>query len=125
MKPINQFHPVGFEATKAAAALKQRGLGAMLLTSPENVYYTTGYTALPSAGNPILYMLRNRLPFFSFVNDEGRVTLLCWGFSTAGMDFGVDEVIGFNNLAEAIEALKTIVGERCRDGTKLGIEFEL
>ncbi len=122
MKPINQFHPVGFDAAKAAAALKQQGLSAMLLTSPENVFYTTGYTALPSAGNPILYMLRNRLPFFSFVNDKGRVTLMCWGFSATGMDFGVDEVIGFNNDVEAMEALKTVVGERCRDGAKLGVE---
>ena len=43
----------------------------MLLSSPENVFYTTGYTALPSSGNPILYTLRNRLPYFSHVDSEG------------------------------------------------------
>ena len=122
MTPINRFRSIGFDRAKVSAAMKAAGVPAMLLTSPENVYYTTGYTALPSAGNPILYMLRNRLPFFSFVTDEGRVTLLCWGFSTFDMEFGADEVIGFNNLEEGCEAVRRLVAERSPAGARLGLE---
>ena len=119
--PLNRFLPIGLDRAKVAAALKARGLAGMLLTSPENVFYTTGYTTLPSAGNPILYMLRNRLPFFSFVTAAGRVTLLCWAFSALDMEFGVDEVVGFNNFAEAVAAARSIVGSLPLGGD-LGIE---
>jgi Xaa-Pro aminopeptidase len=105
-----------------AAALRARGLAGMLLTSPENVFYTTGYTTLPSAGNPILYMLRNRLPFFAFVTADGGVTLLCWAFSALDMEFGVDTVIGFNSFAEAVAAVRAVVAALPPGGGALGIE---
>ncbi len=122
MKPLNRLEPIGFDAAKASEAMKARGLSAVLLTSPENVFYTTGYTTLPSAGNPILYMLRNRLPFFSILTADGRVRLLCWAFSTWQMEFGVDEVVGFNNLEEGIGALKKALGSVVRPGATLGVE---
>lgn len=119
--PINRFHPIGFDRAKLGAEMRRQGLAAILLSSPENVYYTTGYTALPSAGNPILYMLRNRLPFFSLVEADGRVTLLCWDFSAWNMDFGVDEIVGYADLQGALGAVRTIVGDKVKDG-KLGVE---
>ena len=73
---MNDFPALGFDPQNAAERLREQGAAGMLLTSPENVYYTTGYTCLPSSGNPILYTLRNRLPFFSHVDAEGQVTLL-------------------------------------------------
>src|SRR5438132_12487292 len=118
---MHRLSTIGFDRTRMAAAMKAAGIPAMLLTSAENVYYTTGYAALPSAGNPILHMLRNRLPFFSFITDEGKVTLLCWGFSTWDMAFGVDEVIGFNNLAEGCAAIGMLIRERVPPGRPLGI----
>ncbi|MEA2361032.1 MAG: hypothetical protein QOD71_177 [Thermoleophilaceae bacterium] len=118
---LNDFPALGFDAAHAAARLGELGAHGMLLSSPENVFYTTGYTALPSSGNPILYTLRNRLPYFSYVDREGEVVLVCWGFSTEGVNFGADRIVGINTLAEAIDA----VGELARsksDGTPLGVE---
>ena len=66
------FGTAGLRQAQAARLMQQRGLDGILLASPENVFYTTGYTTLPSAGNPILYTLRNRLPFFSYVDARGR-----------------------------------------------------
>jgi len=122
MTPINRFLPIGFDRQKLAAAMRRAGVEALLLTSPENVYYTTGYTTLPSAGNPILYMLRNRLPFFAFIEATGRVTLMCWDFSAWNMEFGADQVIGYANHAEALAAVTAILAERAPRGTVLGIE---
>ncbi len=112
---------LGFDAAEAAAGLKELGAHAMLLASPENVFYTTGYTALPSSGNPILYTLRNRLPFFSYVDREGEVTLLCWGFSAEGVNFGADRLVGINSFDEAVAALRELVGSRS-DGIPLALE---
>jgi Xaa-Pro aminopeptidase len=102
--------------------MAEQGLHGMLLTSPENVFYTSGYTALPSSGNPILYTLRNRLPFLTYVGEDGAVALLCWAFSAQGVDFGADEIIGFDDLAGAHRAIQAVVGERLPAGERLGVE---
>ena len=54
--------PLSFISTRAVEHMRDAGLDAMLFASPENVFYTTGYTALPSSGNPILYTLRIVFP---------------------------------------------------------------
>lgn len=119
--PINRFFPIGFDKRKLVPIMERTGVRALLLTSPEDVFYTTGYTALPSSGNPILYTLRNRLPSFSFVDFEGRVTLICWGFSAQGVEFGVDEVVGFNRYAGALEALKSLLTREDASEDRIGI----
>jgi Xaa-Pro dipeptidase len=116
------FGTAGFDKRKLHALMKERGLDGILLTSPENVFYTTGYTTLPSAGNPILYTLRNRLPFFSYVDAKGDVTLLCWAFAAESVEFGADHVIGFNDYAGAMAALTQLVGDRIAAGETLGVE---
>lgn len=119
---LTRFHPPGFDRQKLRTLMTRQQLAGILLTSPENVFYTTGYTALPSSGNPILYMLRNRLPFFSYVDADGRVTLLCWGFSAQGVDFGADELIGFNDFAGALQALRSFLRQKLAAGGRLGVE---
>lgn len=115
-----RFEPLGFSRERFAAAAVERGLCGVLLTSPENVFYATGYTVLPSAGNPILYTLRSRLPFFAYVDGDGAVTLLCWGFSTAGVELGADEIVRFDRYAEALEALESVLRGKPRG--PLGLE---
>lgn len=121
MTPINRFFPIGFDKNKLVPGMAQRGLRMLLLTSPEDVFYTSGYTALPSSGNPILYTLRNRLPSFSLIDARGRVSLLCWGFSTQGVAFGADEIVGFNHFDSALESLRSVLErDRASEG-KIGI----
>src|SRR5579864_7277868 len=120
--PATRFHPLGFDKQKIRALMRQHDLAGILLTSPENVFYTTGYTALPSSGNPILYTLRNRLPFFSYVDGDGQTTLLCWGFSAQGVDFGADALVGFNDYAGALDAVRSLLKRQLSGGGRLGIE---
>ncbi|UJA20865.1 aminopeptidase P family protein [Thermoleophilia bacterium SCSIO 60948] len=122
MSELSSFPAIGYDRDRAAERMDAAGLGGMLLVSPENVFYSTGYTCLPSSGNPILYTLRNRLPYFSYVDADGRTTLMCWGFSAEGVDFGADRLVGFNNFAEAIESLGDVVGRAERNGRPLGLE---
>jgi Xaa-Pro aminopeptidase len=102
--------------------MREDGVAAMLLTSPENVFYTTGYTSLPSSGNPILYTLRSRLPYFAYVDESGATTLMCWGFSTEGVDFGADEIVGFNSFPSALQALRELLRDRVDAGSTLAVE---
>ena len=48
------FHPLGLDRARMLELMAEQGLAFILLTSPENVFYTSGYTALPSSGHPIL-----------------------------------------------------------------------
>lgn len=112
----------GFDPMQAAARLSERGLGGMLLTNPESVYYATGYPCVPGAGNPVLFNLKNRLPAFAYVDVSGAVTLLCWGFSTMGLTFGVDEIVRYEDLSAAGEAVRTIARDQLGSGLRLGIE---
>ena len=50
--------PVGVDRARLAALIGERGLDGLLLSSPANVFYTTGYPALPGSGNPIVHALR-------------------------------------------------------------------
>jgi Xaa-Pro dipeptidase len=120
--PSTRFHPVGLDKTKLRTLIRESDLDGILLTSPENVFYTTGYTALPSSGNPILYTLRNRLPFFSYVDGDGQTTLLCWGFSAENVDFGADALIGFNDHAGALRELRSLLEHKLPGGGRLGVE---
>ena len=119
---MNDFPALGFDPQEAAERLREQGAAGMLLSSPENVFYTSGYTCLPSSGNPILYTLRNRLPYFSHVDAEGQVTLLCWGFSAEGVNFGIDRLIGINDFAEAVEEVTKLVAEKGDGDKPLGVE---
>ena len=91
-----------------------------MLTSPESVYYTTGYPTGPTAGNPILFALRNRLPPFAIVSRDGEVALGCWGFSVEGVALSVDRVIAFNDLASANGRARR--RGAARGSARLGIE---
>jgi Xaa-Pro aminopeptidase len=122
MSEMNEFPAIGFNAKAAGERIREAGMSGMLLNSPENVFYTTGYTSLPSSGNPILYTLRNRLPFFSHVDVHGEVTLVCWGFSAEGVKFGADSIIGFNDFNGALKAIHNLIREKYQHGSVVGVE---
>jgi len=122
MSEFPEFNPVGFRKGELLKVMKKNGINGILLSSPENVFYTTGYTTLPSSGNPIIYSLRKLFPFFSFISEDGEVTLGCWGFSTLGVKFGVDAIAGFSSTSEAGDVLKKLLKDKLRPGGVLGIE---
>jgi len=102
--------------------IRARGLAGILLTSPENVYYTSGLPTLPGCGNPILFSLRNQLPFFVFIGADGKTTLLCWIGATLGFSFEVDEVRSFFNRESALDELQEVLAATLQSGAMLGVE---
>jgi Xaa-Pro aminopeptidase len=116
------FKPYGFKKENLIPLMKQENLKGILLNLPENVYYTTCFTVLPSSGNPILHSLKNIFPFFVYISREGQVTLICWGYSTFGVKFGADKIIGFMNMDGAIKKLTDFIGSQIGETDILGIE---
>jgi Xaa-Pro aminopeptidase len=112
----------GFEKEKLVGLMKDFALQGVLLTTPENIYYTTGYPVVPSAGNPILFTLRNMLPSFVYINADGARTLFCWVFSSLGMEFEVEQLVEFRDFNDALQKLKLYLTTTFNKNTKLGIE---
>jgi len=53
--PDESFKPVGLDRKRLFALMKERNLDGIFLSSPENVFYTTGFPTLSGSGNPIVY----------------------------------------------------------------------
>jgi len=60
-----KFLPIGFNKSRFVNLMNTVGVDGVLITSPENVSYVTGYPCLPSSGNPILFAIRNHYPFYA------------------------------------------------------------
>lgn len=123
--PDDSLRPVGLDRARLVRLMKEQELDALLVSSPENVFYTTGFPALPGSGNPIVHALRHRLPFFGFVEVGGRVTLLCWGGAWMGLEFEVDDVRPFFTREMADDVLAELAEERLGGGSRLGVESVL
>ena len=115
-------HTLGVGAAAIAEQIQARGLGGLLLSSPENVYYTSGLPVLAGSGNPILFALKNQLPFFVYIAADGKRTLLCWIGATLGFTFNVDDVRTFFNWDSALDELRDFLQETLSPDAKIGIE---
>jgi Xaa-Pro aminopeptidase len=117
-----RFPAPGFVAQRLIVLMQEHRMEAILATSPENIYYATGYPAIPSAGNPILYALKNVLPFYAFLDKKGQAALFCWGGAATGVDFDAAQVITFPDAASATQKLSEFLKQRALHSRTLGIE---
>jgi len=86
--------PVGYNKQRAAELMEKQDLDILFISSPLNVYYTTGLPMLHSAPNPILEALSNIYPNFSIIHRNGDVTLVHWiGFASVEEFCWVDNAI--------------------------------
>jgi Xaa-Pro aminopeptidase len=116
------FKPVGFDRSRMLELMKAHNLDGVFLSSPENVFYTTGYPCLPSSGNPIVYALRNQLPFYSFISKDGQVALLCWGGASIGIDYGAEDVRMSFTYQMALDDMGAFITEKLQPGCVVGVE---
>jgi Xaa-Pro aminopeptidase len=116
------FLPVGINREKLAALLKEAGLQGLFFSSPENVFYTTGYPCLPGSGNPIIHALRNQLPYFSYAGSDGRMTLLAWAQASMGIDYGAEDVRSWFTFPMAVDELTAFIQETLPPGSAIGVD---
>jgi Xaa-Pro aminopeptidase len=116
------FKPIGFDRIRLLALMKERGLDGLFLSSPENVFYTTGYPCLPGSGNPIIHALRNQDPYFAFAGADGQMVLLCWGPAAMGIDYGAEDVRMSFSTQMANDDLAALMDEKLKPGCRVGVE---
>ncbi len=116
------FKPVGLDRARLAALMSERKLDGIFLSSPENVFYTTGYPCLPGSGNPIIHALRNMDPYLVYVGADGQIVLLCWGPAAMGIDYGADDVRMSFTPQMAADDLGALIDEKLKPGCTVGVE---
>ncbi|MGD0877986.1 MAG: Xaa-Pro peptidase family protein [Anaerolineales bacterium] len=116
------FKPVGLDRGRLVALLQDRKLDGLFLSSPENVFYATGYPCLPGSGNPIIYALRNQNPNFAFVDTDGQVILLCWGPASMGIDYGANDARMSFTSQMAADDMVALIEEKLKPGCTVGVE---
>lgn len=118
----DSFKPVGVDRKRLVAMMGELSLDGIFLSSPENVFYTTGFPALPGSGNPIAYALRNQLPYYSFIAADGSTTLFCWGGAAMGIEYGADDVRMYFTYQMSVDDLVAFIEEKLHSGCIVGVE---
>jgi len=116
------FKPIGLDRARLAALMGERKVDGLFLSSPENVFYATGYPCLPGSGNPIIHALRNQDPYFAYVGEDGQIILLCWGPTAMGIDYGADDVRMSFTPQMALDDLGALIDEKLKPGCIVGVE---
>jgi len=116
------FKPIGLDRARLLELMRARNLDGIFFSSPENVFYTTGYPCLPGSGNPIIHALRNQLPYFSYAGNDGRLILLAWAQAAMGIDYGVDDTRTWLTYPMAVEELTAFIQETFKPGSSIGID---
>jgi len=116
------FKTIGLDRARLLAKMQERGLDGIFFSSPENVFYTTGYPCLPGSGNPIIYALRNQLPYFSFAGSDGHLILLAWAQASMGIAYSVDDVRTWFTYPMAVDELTAFVQETFKPGCTIGVD---
>ena len=117
-----KFYPAGFNISRFMNLMESFGVDGVLITSPENVFYITGYPSLPSSGNPILFAIRNHYPFYAYINRKGETFLIAWEYSLLDIDLGVDHLIKHVNQDHALKGLRELLQQELGVGSNLGLE---
>ena len=116
--------PVGYNKQRAAALMEEHNLDFMLVSSPLNVWYTTGLPTLHGAANPILEALSNKFPSFGIIRRDGSVMLLCWvGFMSVDEFCWADDSVAI--FSKDMLDLPSTLEEMGFAGGRVGIESDI
>ncbi len=116
------FKAIGLDRPKLFKLMQERGLDGIFFSTPENVFYSTGYPTLPGSGNPIIYALRNQQPFLSFAGKDGKISLLCWGGAAMGIEYSADDPRPIFMPSMAAEEITSLIKEKLTVGCKIGVD---
>ena len=130
------------DLSRVQAILKERNLDALIASSSENVFFTSGLDCLPTSRNTILFMLRRIGPVFVLVPREGEPRLIVSygtsmyleklkehpriGFTPTGMHLELPEGETIPDMYEsgAMKGLIKAIGENHLSNAVIGIEMD-
>jgi Xaa-Pro aminopeptidase len=115
--------PIGYNKEKAGQILAKLGIDVLVISTPVNVFYTTGIPVLHVAPNPILYVLSNQFPTLSLVRNDGEESLVTWILYQSAKKFSwVTDVDGIASPKAAMENITKKIEQWGLGGNTIGME---
>ncbi len=80
MRPLHLafIKPLGYNPDRAKNLIAGHEISGMVLTSNDNVFYTTGLPVTRGHQNPILFALSNKFPPYSVIHADGIPSAILW-----------------------------------------------
>jgi Xaa-Pro dipeptidase len=119
---VTLISPLGYEQRKCDRLMEQRGLAGFIVTSNENVFYTTGLPVTRGQVNPILFGLSNQFPHYAVIRPGARPSLVTWGGALPGHEFWVEDIRSAFVPGGTTEEALGLLTESFKGPAKLGIE---
>jgi len=128
--PINKNLPevkrvkaIGYDRKRMEEMLNKHNLDLMIVTSPVNVFYTSGMPILHSSPNPILFALSNQYPNVVMVNRDGGSALFNWDlFQSVDKFSWIADHKGTIGQKETVRAIMTRIKKWGMEGKRIGVE---
>jgi Xaa-Pro aminopeptidase len=117
--------PLGYDPARCRKLLQERGLDGMILTSNDNVFYTTGLPVTRGHQNPILFALSNKFPPYSVVDSEGNPSSIVWAGAIGRHELWTKEVLTSYFPNGTTEELLSLIPEKFPKGARVGIEASM
>ncbi|MHA1377313.1 MAG: M24 family metallopeptidase [Candidatus Helarchaeota archaeon] len=112
-----------YDKNKTAELMKKYDLDVLVLSTPENVFYTSGMPVRQAAKNPILFVLANQYPTIVVIDREGEENLILWDlYQTRSW---IKNVKGASSVKRAVKNMTKIVKKSAGDAAKIGVESRM
>jgi Xaa-Pro aminopeptidase len=113
--------PIGFDKKRADEIMAARGVDVLVLTSPENVFYTSGLPVRHVEHNPILFVLANQYPTMTVIPRGGQDSVITWVMFDSALTW-IKDFCGALTRDGAVEGVISRVGAGGNAKLKVGIE---
>ncbi|MCX6001744.1 MAG: M24 family metallopeptidase [Chloroflexi bacterium] len=128
--PINKKLPevkrvkaVGFNRKRMEETLGKHNLDLMIVTTPVNVFYTSGMPILHASPNPILFALSNQYPNVVMVSRDGEAALFNWDlFQSVDRFSWIADHKGTIGQKETVRAIMAKIKKWGMEGKRIGVE---
>ncbi len=120
---VKRMTPTGYNRKRMEEILNRHNLDLMIVTSPVNVFYTSGMPVLHSSPNPILFALSNQYPNVVMVNRDGDASLFNWDlFQSVDKFSWVADHKGTIGEKETARAVMSKIKKWGMEGKRIGVE---
>ncbi len=107
---------------RLARELETHNLDALVLSSPENVFYVSGIPVRHMEFNPVLFAVSNQYPSWVVIDLNGDATLVTWDLALSDLEPSVSAVKGIKSRDEALESITNVMAEKGLKKSRMGLE---
>jgi len=114
---------IGFTKDKAKEVLNKFDIDILIVSSPVNVFYSSGLPTLHVSQNPILYVLNNHFPNLCLIRKDGEESLFHWMvYQSVNKTSWITDTHGNVSAKMAMNQIKDKIIEWNYQNGKIGVE---